>query len=75
MHCTALSSNQRHLWERAKVLVAGVLMQIVSFPHGHRLAEAQDRGRKAQGGKKRSLGTVWCRERSGEMSLGIDTKP
>lgn len=28
-----MSSNQRRLWERTKVLVAGVLMQIASFPH------------------------------------------
>lgn len=47
MHCTSLSGNQRRLWERAKVLVAGVLMQIVSFPHRRRPAETQDGGKKA----------------------------
>lgn len=57
MRCTWLSGNRRRLWERAKVLVAGVLMQIVSFPHKHRPAETQDRGRKAQGSKKRPQGT------------------
>lgn len=48
MHSTLLSGNQRCLWERAKVLVAGVLVQIVSFPR-----DSSQQRLKTEAGKPR----------------------